>query len=233
MLFLLTASLMARAGAEEVGYQQTLQQQLTLHVQQRLDDYLQTQAWPQGDSSVEVWLPAGANHVPVCQQAIHIEAADHDARPWGRQLYRMECLDPVWQLQARADVRLTLPVIISSRDLAKGHMVQANDLQNKPMEIHRLFRDFTINPADLLGRKVLRRVRVGQILTQEQLQARILVKKGDIVLIRAGSNDFSATMKGEAQQDGIEGDSVKVKNLSSGRIIQGWVVEMGIVETRY
>ena len=233
MLFLFVGSLMVRAGAEEAGYQQTLQQQLALHVQQRLDDYLQTQAWPKGESSVEVWLPAGANHVPVCQQPIHIEAADHDARPWGRQLYRMECLDPAWQLQARADVRLTLPVIISSRDLAKGHVVQVRDLQTKPMEIHRLFRDFTVNQDDLLGRKVLRRVRVGQILTQEQLQARILVKKGDIVLIRAGSNDFSATMKGEAQQDGIEGDSVKVKNLSSGRIIQGWVVEKGIVETRY
>lgn len=233
MLLLLMVSLLAQATTTESDYALELQQQLEGHVRQRLDDYLQTQSWPQGESSITVWLPAGASHVPTCQQTILIEAADHDARPWGRQLYRMECTAPVWQLQARADVRLTLPVLISSRDLPKGHVVQPGDLQTKAMEIHRLFRDFTINAADLLGRKVLRRVRVGQILTQDQLQAPILVKTGDIVLIRAGSSDFSATMKGEALQDGIAGDGVKVKNLSSGRIIQGWVVEKGLVETRY
>jgi flagella basal body P-ring formation protein FlgA len=136
-------------------------------------------------------------------------------------------------MQVRVEVRLVLPVMVASRDLPKGHEIQPQDLQGKEMEIHRLFRDFTVTPSTLLARKTTRRIRAGQILTPDQLQAQILVKKGDIVVIRAGSSDFSASMQGIAQQDGTQGDGVKVKNSSSGKIIQGWVIEKGIVETRY
>ena len=51
--------------------------------------------------------------------------------------------------------------------------------------------------------------------------------------MRAGETGFAATMKGEALEAGGPGDSVKVRNLSSGKVIQTWVVERGIVETRY
>ena len=221
------------ARAEATTYPQQLQQELESFVQQRLDSYLQMQSWPSGQRTIAVWLPAGANHVPPCVQPLSIAAADHNARPWGRQLYKVECTQPSWEMQVRVEVKLVLPVMVASRDLPKGHEILPSDLQAKEMEIQRLFRDFTVDPSALLGRKTTRRIRAGQLLSQDQLQAQILVKKGDIVVIRAGTNEFSASMQGVAQQDGTLGDGVKVKNSSSGKIIQGWVVEKGVVETRY
>jgi flagella basal body P-ring formation protein FlgA len=36
-----------------------------------------------------------------------------------------------------------------------------------------------------------------------------------------------------ALEGGGKGDGIKVRNSSSGRVIQGWVVEKGVVETRF
>ena len=210
-----------------------LAQELETYARDRLTLYLESLKWEQVEPKVAVWLPQGANHLPTCQQAVAIEPASQTGRPWGRQLYRLSCPQPAWELSGRVDLSLQLPVLVARHDLPKNHLLQLEDLQPKAMEVSRLIRDFTTNPADLLGRKTVRRVRVGQLLEASQLQAALLVHKGDLVLIRAGSDGFAATMQGEALEEGGKGDGIKVRNSSSGRIVQGWIVEKGVVETRF
>lgn len=53
------------------------------------------------------------------------------------------------------------------------------------------------------------------------------------MLIRAGSDGFAATMQGEALEWGGKGDGIKVRNSSSGRVIQAGWSEKGVVETRF
>lgn len=212
---------------------QPLAQQLEAYARDRLTHYLESLKWEQAEPEVAVWLPQGAAHLPACQQAVHITPASQTGRPWGRQLYRLSCPQPAWELSGRVDLSLQLPVLVARHDLPKNHLLQPADLQPKTLEVSRLIRDFTTNPADLLGRKTVRRIRIGQLLEPSQLQAALLVHKGDLVLIRAGSDGFAATMQGEALEEGSKGDGIKVRNSSSGRIIQGWIVETGVVETRF
>lgn len=229
VLGLLTLCLAPRLTAEPLP----LAQQLETYARDRLTHYLASLNWEQAPPQVAVWLPQGATHLPVCQQTVSITPASQTGRPWGRQLYRLSCPQPAWELSGRVDISLQLPVLVARHDLPKNHLLQPEDLQPKTLEVSRLIRDFTTNPADLLGRKTVRRIRVGQLLEASQLQAALLVHKGDLVLIRAGSDGFAATMKGEALEEGGKGDGIKVRNSSSGRIIQGWIVESGVVETRF
>lgn len=229
VLGLLTLALAPQLPAEPLP----LAQQLETYARDRLSRYLESLNWEQAEPQIAVWLPEGANHLPACQQAVAIAPASQTGRPWGRQLYRLSCPQPVWELSGRVDLSLQLPVLVARHDLPKNHLLQDADLQPKTLEVSRLIRDFTTNPADLLGRKTVRRIRVGQLLEPSQLQAALLVHKGDLVLIRAGSDGFAATMQGEALEEGGKGDGIKVRNSSSGRVIQGWVVEKGVVETRF
>lgn len=210
-----------------------LEAELTRVATARLDEYLAARQWPAGSRQLHVWLPDGAAHLPPCQQPVATVPLSSGGQPWGRQLYRLSCSQPAWELQGRVDLALTLPVLFTKRDLPRGHTLGLEDLDAKETDVTRLYRDIAVRPEEVLGRQTLRRIRVGQLLSAGQLQAALWVRKGDIVVMRAGETGFAATMKGEALEAGGPGDSVKVRNLSSGKVIQTWVVERGIVETRY
>lgn len=229
LLLGLGLSLVLPAQADTEGLRQTLE----TYARIRLDHYLQSLHWPDGERTLHSWLPDGAAHLPPCRQAVAVRPSNQSGLPWGRQLYQLRCDDPVWELTARVELRLTLPVRVARHDLPAGHRVQAGDLLAKSMEVSHLFREFTPRDEDLVGRRTLRRIRIGQLLGPGQLQAPLLVKRKDLVLLRAAGEGFAATMKGIALEDGGLGDSIKVRNQSSGRTVQGWVVEPGVVETRF
>jgi flagella basal body P-ring formation protein FlgA len=50
-----------------------------------------------------------------------------------------------------------------------------------------------------------------------------VVNKGDIVRLVINKPGLILTAKGEAKNDGRIGERVKVMNLSSKKIIQGWI----------
>lgn len=211
----------------------SLQQQLEQAAHQRLNDYLANQGWPAGQVQLHSWLAAGSAHLPPCAQPVSITPSSQSGLPWGRQLYRLSCAQPSWELNGRVELSLTLPVWTAARDLAKGDSLTSGDLLAKKLEVSRLFRDFTPTSQSLIGLKTRHRMRVGQLLTAAQLESPLLIQKGETVLIRAGGDEFSATMQGEALEAGHQGEGIKVRNNSSGRVIQAWVVEPGVVETRF
>ena len=210
-----------------------LQHQLEQTARQRLDDYLQRQGWPTGQVTLHSWLAAGAAHLPPCEGQVAIQPSNQSGLPWGRQLYRLSCHQPRWELNGRVEISLILPVWSAARDLPKGTSLQGDDLLIKELEVSRLHRDFTPGNQPLIGLKTRHQVRMGQLLSMAQLESPLLIQKGDTVLIRAGAEEFAVSMQGQALEGGHLGEGIKVRNLSSGREIQAWVVEQGVVETRF
>jgi len=66
-----------------------------------------------------------------------------------------------------------------------------------------------------------------------EAEAPLLGERGDQVLIRVEADGVAASMTGEALQSGSKGEGIRVRNHSSGKVITAWVVERGIVETRF
>jgi flagella basal body P-ring formation protein FlgA len=56
-----------------------------------------------------------------------------------------------------------------------------------------------------------------------------LVKRGSKVEIIANFDGLDVRMRGEALADGGRGDRIRVKNLSSGRVVTGTVSGSGVV----
>ncbi|MGL4206058.1 MAG: flagellar basal body P-ring formation chaperone FlgA [Aeromonadaceae bacterium] len=210
-----------------------LQQQLERAARQRLEEYLQRQGWPAGQVTLHSWLAAGAAHLPPCEGEVAIQPSNQSGLPWGRQLYQLSCHQPRWELNGRVELSLILPVWSAARDLPKGTPLRGDDLLLKELEVSRLHRDFTPGNQSLVGLKTRHQVRMGQLLSLAQLESPLLVQKGDTVLIRAGGEEFAVSMQGQALEGGHLGEGIKVRNLSSGREIQAWVIEQGVVETRF
>lgn len=211
----------------------SLSELLEQDAHERIQQFLVSRGWPTGQSNIQVRLPAAETQLPPCQRPVNMDLTSQPQQPWGRHHYRLHCAQPVWELSARVDIQLWLPVQTARHHMAKEHTVTLSDLQPVEMDVSRLRRAFTPLASDLVGRLTQRTIRQGHIMQASQLANPPVINKGDTVLIRASQPGFAVSMRGEALASGGIGDSIRVKNISSGRLIQAVVVETGVVETRF
>ncbi|WP_329611308.1 lateral flagellar basal body P-ring formation protein LfgA [Aeromonas caviae] len=231
LLALLLLALPLRA--EPVSLAQRLSDGLTADATAALDDYLRQQGWPRPPADYQVWLSPAVAHLPDCRQAVRYQAGGQYRQPWGRRPYLVACTEPAWQLRARVEVTLKLPVWVTAREIQKGQTIGPEDLVEKSLEVSRLQRGFVPSTDDLTGSKSTRHLRMGQLISELDLQKSWAVREGEGVLIRAGQGNFSATTRGKALESGAIGDGVRVRNTRSGKEIQAWVIDKGEVETRF
>ncbi|WP_270821490.1 lateral flagellar basal body P-ring formation protein LfgA [Aeromonas sp. QDB14] len=231
LLALLILALPLRA--EPISLAQRLSDGLTADATAALDDYLHRQGWPQTKADYQVWLSPAVAHLPDCRQAVRYQAGGQYRQPWGRRPYLVECTEPAWQLRARVEVTLMLPVWVTAREIQKGQTIGPGDLVEKSLEVSRLQRGFVPSNDDLVGSKSTRHLRMGQLIGELDLQQAWAVRTGEGVLIRAGQPGFSATTRGQALANGAIGEGIRVRNLGSGKEIQAWVIDKGEVETRF
>lgn len=232
LMLLLTLSPGVQAQTETLDIT-VLEQILRQQAQHQLEDYLALQGWQANRVDYQVWLAPAAAHLPPCRQTLGLQAGGLYRQPWGRRPYLISCGDPQWQLRARVDVSVFMSVWATAQEIAKGRAIQGDDLVAKELEVSRIQRGFTPASLSLLEQKSGRRLRMGQLIGELDLQKQWAVRQGEGVLIRAGKGSFAATTRGEALEDGAIGDGIRVRNNSSGREIQTWVLGKGEVETRF
>ncbi|WP_160296971.1 flagellar basal body P-ring formation chaperone FlgA [Photobacterium halotolerans] len=201
-------------------------------IAQEIASYAARQQWPDYDTEISISVPASVDHLPACDTELYISAADQQSLPVGYLRRQLECQSGAqpWKLNITAQVSLRLPVIVSATHIRRDTRLTAAMLKSQVLTLTR-DEAFATRPEQLIGQRTLRRVRSGQIINPLQLQPLWLVEEGDTVVIVASKNGLEASMKGEALQNGVKGEQVSVRNISSGKVIQAVVVERGKVET--
>lgn len=146
----------------------------------------------------------------------------------------VRCKDPKpWLIYSRAQVKAFSPVVVTRRPLRKGMLVTDNDIEIKDIELTRTHRQFFIDPAPVLGKKLKRSLAAGTILTANKLVIPKAVERGELVIILAVSNGMDIRMTGSALSGGITGQKIAVRNSSSKRIIQGTIIGPGMVQVLF
>ena len=87
--------------------------------------------------------------------------------------------------------------------------------------------------SDPAGMEVLRSVRVGEIVTEGMVRAKILVRRGELVTVLLDGRGFKITTQGQAGEDARRGDLVRVINTTSRREVLGRVEGAGVVRVPY
>ena len=91
-------------------------------------------------------------------------------------------------------------------------------------------KSFFNNKEDLVGRKLKKNLKMGQILHLRHLYEKFEINSGDFLSIVSNIGNASVTVSGEAQDSGNLGDLIKVKNLRSGKIIKGYIKKNKIIK---
>ena len=108
------------------------------------------------------------------------------------------------------------------RALEKNKVIELNDI-DLTISSKKSENSFFTSKRDLLGRKLKKNLKMGQLLHPRHLYEKFDIHIGDALSIVSYVGAVAVTVSGEAIDSGNLGDLIKVKNLRSGNIIKGYV----------
>lgn len=135
-----------------------------------------------------------------------------------------------WKLYLQATVKVLNKVMISTRYLPRGTILQDDDVVLEERNIATLTRGYITDINQLIGKMLKQPLQNNAIVPPGILAKPKLVHRGESVIILAKNKDIEIRVNGKAMMDGSEGELIKVKNISSQRVIEGRVSATGIVK---
>ncbi len=148
----------------------------------------------------------------------------------GKATVHVKCTgDAPWTVFINANIRLFAEVIHTAEPLPRGHILGKHDLVSIESDLSQLRSGYYTRAEQLIGQQLKRRLPQHKIIKVNYVKPPTLIKRGEIVSIVAKNTGYSVKMSGTALMNGIRGERIRVKNLSSKRIIEGTVKEAGVV----
>lgn len=137
----------------------------------------------------------------------------------------VECPPDNWQIYVPVRLSIAIPLVTATRSLTRGEVIGAADVSTSLIELQRFRKEGYSEVEQVVGAKVKRVVRPGDVVERGDICA---VCRNEKVVIKATQDGMTITTQGTALQDGASGEQVRVKNDKSQRIIEGIVT--GIAE---
>lgn len=191
-------------------------------------------SWPEYQAKMNVFIPAEVNQYPACDSPLVTSLPGGDRLDLNRIRYDVRCDDSGgWDVAVTVKPDIYLPVLVVKETLERGHVLAASDMQFKKYNISSTRGGYITNPDEVVGLTVKRRLRELQPVSLAQLEAPIMVERGQQVVMIARQDGIEARTMGEALKKGRKGEMIKVKNTSSERVVTAIVDGMGVVRMVY
>ncbi|MBL4762485.1 MAG: flagellar basal body P-ring formation protein FlgA [Gammaproteobacteria bacterium] len=148
----------------------------------------------------------------------------------GRKTVSVRCPSPSWKIYLPVNISIYDEVLVAKHPLLRGTTPQKSDLMLETRDLGKLSNGYFQNYDQLKQLIVRRAIKPGQVLNPGLLKAKKLVKNGQIVTIIANSEGIQVRSSGKALADGTAGQQIKIRNLSSKRVVEGTVLAQGLVQ---
>ncbi|MBZ0252787.1 MAG: flagellar basal body P-ring formation chaperone FlgA, partial [Candidatus Methylomirabilis sp.] len=89
------------------------------------------------------------------------------------------------------------------------------------------------SPEEVAGRRARQMLDVGAVLYANAVDMPPLVRRGSMVNLVIESAQLSISTLGEVKQNASAGESVRVQNVGSGKVVVGVVVDAQTVKVRF
>lgn len=152
------------------------------------------------------------------------------ARAMGNSTVRVECEGPVpWSIYVPVKIERYAQVLVATRALARKQTIGPEDIRLERQETSTLVSGYLDRAESAVGLQLKRPLAAGQVLTDSVLMRRKLIERGQLVNIISTRPGLSVRMSGEALEDGIAGQRIRIRNRTSKKIIEGYVESSGSV----
>jgi len=201
-----------------------------------VDEYID-HAFSAGDRRVTVRRMSipGALHIPMGPYLTRI-TPDSTAPTTGRARLVVEFLqedEVVGTLSVTAQLAVLEEVIVTRRGIARGAVIEEDDVLSERRDVSSLPRGAVTRPEDVIGMQASMAIPALMPLRPEQLAAPVIVHRGDVVMLVAESRGMRITTTGQVREDAARGEQVRVLNLSSQMEVVGRALDSETVTVGY
>ncbi len=123
-------------------------------------------------------------------------------------------------------------VAVAAIPLRKGEILNERSIRIEKQDLSVLDDPFT-KKTQLIGRETARTITAGTILDHDNITDPSIIHRGDMITIIARKGPMQLSTKGLAKQDGHLGEIIRVKNISSNKVIYCRVDRPGIVSVEF
>jgi flagella basal body P-ring formation protein FlgA len=116
-----------------------------------------------------------------------------------------------------------IKLISLKHNLKKGELIQESDLKFDYRN-NSVGNGYFIDKNILIGREINQNLSRGQIIKVRHLKERFTVIEGQAIIIYANLNGINVKMDGNALQNGHLNELIKVRNNSSGKVVEGKII---------
>lgn len=165
----------------------------------------------------------------ACQQPLRVIIPDQlQAR--SRMSVAVRCPQPEgWTVRVPIQLQLFRSVLVTSRALLRGDGIGAADVHAEQRDVTRLGYGYIDNFQQIAGRSLARAMAPGTPLNPGALGGRHMVRAGDHVQMVAQLGGIEVRAEGLALGSGDNGARLRVRNASSGRVVDAIVSAPGLV----
>ncbi len=172
-------------------------------------------------------------HPSVSDKACDAYELKVNQTQWRNQIpVQVRCLQPQWSFYVNVKSRVQLPAFTPLRLMQRDEPLSASNLTRAWFDAATLRQGLLTDLSQIEQRTPRTNLRAGQPVYVHQLKPRQLVNKGDQVTVRAVIGSAGVSSTGIALQNGKLGQQIRIRNISSGRIIKAWVWQAGLVGNR-
>jgi flagella basal body P-ring formation protein FlgA len=147
-----------------------------------------------------------------------------------RMTVAVSCATPVtWTIYVPVNIETQISVLVLRHAAGRGAHLTADDVELQTRTVTGAGDDYLTEPAELSGRTLKRPLGAGAAITADAMVADSLIKRGQQVTLLAAAGGMEVRARGVAMNDAPAAGRVKAQNLSSGRIVEGFVESADVI----
>lgn len=167
--------------------------------------------------------------LPLCERPLEA-FSPHYMKIVGNTTIGVRCSgNKSWSIYVPVSIHIYQEVAVAERSLPQKKILVHEDIRFERMDISRYSGAYITDPKQLIGKQLTRPVQIGQPFIMHMLKAPISVRRGDKVQLLTKSPSFRISVQGEALMNGAIGDTIRVRNIHSKKVIQGKLLKNGTV----
>ena len=168
-------------------------------------------------------------HLTPCREPLQALIAKNAATR-SRMTVRIQCPQADgWTVRVPLQLKLFRKVLVANRPLLRGDGLRSADVHAEERDVTRLGYGYLENLDQVGGRTLTRAVASGSVLSPGVLGGRRMVRAGDHVQMVARLDGIEVRAEGVALGSGDNGARLRVRNDSSGKVVDAMVSAPGVV----
>ena len=171
--------------------------------------------------------------LPRCGNALEVSMAP-GTKLFGNTTLIVTCRSSQqWKIHVAAHIDGEVTALVARYPIPRGSTFQEQHLEFVTHRYSQLNHGYFGSATLLQNMEAKRNIKAGQVLTPSLVKAQKLVLRGQHITIVAQSAGLNLRVKGKALMDGRKGQTIKVSNLNSKKLVYAQVISAGVVRVNY